>query len=172
MKERLKALRKELHLTQQEFADKIGIQRSTYAKYEVGASSPIDAVVTLICKTCNVNEEWLRTGSGTMFVERDPFDEVYKMVNDMLWDESSELKRRLVTAILRLSPAQLRYARDWIMETFDLAPADANPDPEEREPTIDEKVAAYRAELEAEEASKKSQASQTTGEGSGKGKEA
>ena len=162
MKERLKALRKELHLTQQEFADKIGIQRSTYAKYEVGASSPIDAVVTLICKTCNVNEEWLRTGSGTMFVERDPFDEVYKMVNDMLWDESSELKRRLVTAILRLSPAQLRYARDWIMETFDLAPAAADPNPEEREPTIDEKVAAYRAELEAEEASKKSQALQDT----------
>ena len=108
MKERLKALRKELHLTQQEFADKIGIQRSTYAKYEVGASSPIDAVVTLICKTCNVNEEWLRNGSGEMFIQRDPFDEVYKMVNEMLWDESSDLKRRLVTAILRLSPAQLR----------------------------------------------------------------
>lgn len=169
MKERLKALRKELHLTQQEFADKIGIQRSTYAKYEVGASSPIDAVVTLICKTCNVREEWLRTGSGEMFVQRDPFDEVYKMVNDMLWDESSELKRRLVTAILRLSPEQLRYARNWIMETFDLAPTAA--DREKREPTIDEKVAAYRAELEAEEASKKSQASQIT-EGSDKDKEA
>ena len=165
MKERLKALRKELHLTQQEFADKIGIQRSTYAKYEVGASSPIDAVVTLICKTFNVSEEWLRNGSGDMFVQRDPFDEVYKMVNDMLWDESSELKRRLVTAILRLSPAQLRYARDWIMETFDLAPAAADLVPENREPTIDEKVAAYRAELEAEEASKKLQVSRATEDG-------
>lgn len=164
MKERLKALRKELHLTQQEFADKIGIQRSTYAKYEVGASSPIDAVVTLICKTCNVNEEWLRNGSGEMFIQRDPFDEVYKMVNDMLWDESSELKRRLVTAILRLSPEQLRYARNWIMETFDLAPAAADPVPEKREPTIDEKVAAYRAELEMEDAAKKSEALQTTNE--------
>ena len=164
MKERLKALRKELHLTQQEFADKIGIQRSTYAKYEIGASSPIDAVVTLICKTCNVNEEWLRNGSGEMFIQRDPFDEVYKMVNEMLWDESSDLKRRLVTAILRLSPAQLRYARDWIMETFDLAPAAADPAPEKREPTIDEKVAAYRAELEMEDAAKKSEALQTTNE--------
>ena len=171
MKERLKALRKELHLTQQEFADKIGIQRSTYAKYEVGASSPIDAVVTLICKTCNVNEEWLRNGSGEMFIQRDPFDEVYKMVNEMLWDESSELKRRLVTAILRLSPEQLRYARNWIMETFDLAPAAADQVPEKREPTIDEKVAAYRAELEAEEASKKLQASRATEDGV-KGKDA
>lgn len=171
MKERLKELRKALNLNQQEFANMIGINRGTLANYEVGRNEPIDAVITLICKTCNVNEEWLRNGSGEMFIQRDPFDEVYKMVNEMLWDESSDLKRRLVTAILRLSPAQLRYARDWIMETFDLAPAAADPDPEEREPTIDEKVAAYRAELEAEEASKKSQASQTT-EGSGKGKEA
>ena len=171
MQDRIKELRKTLGLTQQEFADKIGIQRGTYAKYEIGRNEPIDAVIRLIFTTFNVREEWLRTGSGEMFVQRDPFDEVYKMVNEMLWDESSDLKRRLVTAILRLSPAQLRYARDWIMETFDLAPAAANPDPEEREPTIDEKVAAYRAELEAEEASKKSQASQTT-EGSGKGKEA
>lgn len=171
MQDRIKELRKTLGLTQQEFADKIGIQRGTYAKYEIGRNEPIDAVIRLICTTFNVREEWLRHGSGEMFVQRDPFDEVYKMVNDMLWDESSELKRRLVTAILRLSPAQLRYAREWIMETFDLAPAAAGPDPDEREPTIDEKVAAYRAELEAEEASKKSQASQTT-EGSGKGKEA
>ena len=171
MKDRLRLLRKELGLTQREFSERIGIKPNTFSQYESGRNEPIDAVLRLICETFNVNEEWLRTGSGTMFVQRDPFDEVYKMVNEMLWDESSELKRRLVTAILRLSPAQLRYAREWIMETFDLEPAAANPDPEEREPTIDEKVAAYRAELEAEEASKKSQASQTT-DGSGKGKEA
>ena len=162
MQDRLKELRKTLGLTQQEFADKIGIQRGTYAKYEIGRNEPIDAVIRLICTTFNVNEGWLRNGSGEMFVQRDPFNEVYKMVNDMLGDESSDFKRRLVTAILRLSPAQLRYARNWIMETFDLAPAAAGPDPEESEPTIDEKVAAYRAELEAEEASKKSQALQDT----------
>ena len=171
MQDRLKELRKTLGLTQQEFADKIGIQRGTYAKYEIGRNEPIDAVIRLICTTFNVNEEWLRNGSGEMFVQRDPFNEVYKMVNDMLGDESSDFKRRLVTAILRLSPEQLRYARQWMIETFDLPQAAADPDPEEREPTIDEKVAAYRAELEAEEASKKLEASQTT-EGSGKGKEA
>ena len=171
MKDRLKELRKTLGLTQQEFADKIGIQRGTYAKYEIGRNEPIDAVIRLICATFNVNEEWLRNGSGEMFVQRDPFNEVYKMVNDMLGDESSDFKRRLVTAILRLSPEQLRYARQWMIETFDLPQPAADPVPEKREPTIAEKVAAYRAELEAEEASKKLEASQTT-EGSGKGKEA
>ena len=171
MKDRLKELRKTLGLTQQEFADKIGIQRGTYAKYEIGRNEPIDAVIRLICSTFNVNEEWLRNGSGEMFVQRDPFNEVYKMVNDMLGDESSDFKRRLVTAILRLSPEQLRYARQWMIETFDLPQPAADPVPENREPTIDEKVAAYRAELEAEEASKKLQASRATEDGV-KGKEA
>ena len=171
MKDRLRQLRKELGLTQREFSEKIGIKPNTFSQYESGRNEPIDAVLQLSCEKFNVREEWLRNGSGEMFVQRDPFDEVYKMVNDMLWDESSELKRRLVTAILRLSPEQLRYARNWIMETFDLAPAAADQVPEKREPTIDEKVAAYRAELEAEEASKKLQASRAT-EDSVKGKDA
>ena len=170
MQDRIKELRKIMGLTQQEFAEKLGIKRTTIGNYESGRNAPVDSVIALICDRCGANEEWLRTGNGEMFAQRDPYDELYRMADEMLRDESAEMKRRLVTAILKLSPEQIDRAVDWMMETFDLVPA-ANPDPEEREPTIDEKVAAYRAELEAEEASKKSQASQTT-EGSGKGKEA
>jgi len=171
LKDRLRLLRKELGLTQREFSERIGIKPNTFSQYESGRNEPIDAVLRLICETFNVNEEWLRTGNGEMFAQRDPYDELYRMADEMLRDESAEMKRRLVTAILKLSPEQIDRAVDWMMETFDLAPAAANPDPDEREPTIDEKVAAYRAELEAEETSKKLEASQTT-EGSVKGKEA
>lgn len=65
--EQLKQLRKELKLTQQEFADKLGIKRNTVATYETGKSNPSDSAVALICKEFNVNEEWLRTGYGEMF---------------------------------------------------------------------------------------------------------
>ena len=100
-----------------------------------------------------------------MFAQRDPYDELYRMADEMLRDESAEMKRRLVTAILKLSPEQIDRAVDWMMETFDLVPAAAAPDPEEpQEPTIDEKVAAYRAELEAEAASKKLEASRISKE--------
>ena len=64
---RIKKLRKALDLTQQEFADKLGIKRNTVATYESGKSKPSDAAVVLLCKTFNVNEEWLRTGEGDMF---------------------------------------------------------------------------------------------------------
>lgn len=67
MNERLKILRKFLRLTQQEFADKLGIKRNTVATYEAGKSNPSDAAVLLICREFNVNEGWLRTGAGEMF---------------------------------------------------------------------------------------------------------
>lgn len=67
MKNRIKSLRKELDLTQQEFADKIGISRGNIGAYEVGKNVPSDAVISLICREFNVREEWLRTGEGGMF---------------------------------------------------------------------------------------------------------
>ena len=64
MNQRLKALRKRLGLTQQEFSNRLGIKRNTVATYEAGKSNPSDAAVLLICREFNVNENWLRTGEG------------------------------------------------------------------------------------------------------------
>ena len=67
---RIRQLRKTLDLTQQEFAEKIGIKRNTIATYEMGRNEPIDSVITLLCREYGVNEVWLRTGAGKMFVPK------------------------------------------------------------------------------------------------------
>ena len=67
LNKRIKELRKALGLTQQEFADKIGVKRNSMANYETGRNTPIDAIVVSICRIFNVSEEWLRTGQGEMF---------------------------------------------------------------------------------------------------------
>lgn len=67
MKNRIKALRKNLGLTQEKFAERLNIKRNTLANYEIGRNEPIDAVVSLICREFNVNEDWLRTGQGDMY---------------------------------------------------------------------------------------------------------
>ena len=54
MKDRIKKLRKELDLTQQEFADRLGTARNNIAGYETGKRSPSDAVISLICTKFNV----------------------------------------------------------------------------------------------------------------------
>lgn len=65
--ERIKKIRKDKDLTQQEFAEKIGVKRNTVATYEMGRSMPSDSALSLICKTFNVNEEWLRDGTGEIY---------------------------------------------------------------------------------------------------------
>lgn len=66
--ERIRKLRRVLDLTQQEFADQIGSKRNTIATYEMGRTAPSAAIITLICREFGVNEVWLRTGEGEMFV--------------------------------------------------------------------------------------------------------
>ncbi len=65
--QRIKKLRKELDLTQQAFAERIGVSRANIGKYETGISEPSAAVLSLICREFDVREEWLRTGEGEMF---------------------------------------------------------------------------------------------------------
>lgn len=66
MNERIKALRKALNLTQQEFGDRIGIKRNSVALIENGRNTS-DQTIFSICREFNVSEEWLRTGKGEMF---------------------------------------------------------------------------------------------------------
>ena len=46
---------------------------------KTGKSNPSDAAVLLICREFHVNEEWLRTGNGEMFVEETPDEEFMRM---------------------------------------------------------------------------------------------
>lgn len=68
MKDRIKLIRQNARLTQQQFAKQIGVSRNTIATYETSVRTPIDAIVLSICREFNVNENWLRTGEGTIAV--------------------------------------------------------------------------------------------------------
>ncbi|MCF2569505.1 helix-turn-helix transcriptional regulator [Mediterraneibacter glycyrrhizinilyticus] len=102
MKDRIKKLRKELDLTQQEFADKLGIKRNTVASYETGKSNLSDGAVSLICREFSVNEEWLRTGKGEMFIEQSQDEQIAAFVGEILKDEDDSFKRRLVSGLAAL----------------------------------------------------------------------
>lgn len=116
MNERIKKLRKELKLTQQEFSDKLHIKRNTLANYEIGRNEPIDAVVALICKTYNVNEEWLRSGEGDMFLELPEEDEEAAYVSELLEDSDNDLYK-LIKEIMHtyhdLTPKSKEVIRDF-----------------------------------------------------------
>lgn len=106
MYERLKKLRKTLDLTQQEFADRIGIKRNTLSTYESGRNIPIDAVIALICREFNVNEHWLRDGTGEMFIVQTRDEQIAAFIGGIQMDEEDSFKRRLISVLANLKEEQ------------------------------------------------------------------
>lgn len=102
MNDRIKKVRTALGLSQQEFADRIGIKRGAVANYEVGRNEPIDAVISLICREFNVSERWLRTGDGDMFVQISRDKEIMRFVGDVMQGEDDNFRRRFLLALARL----------------------------------------------------------------------
>lgn len=110
MHERLKKLRKSLDLTQQELADRIGMKRNTIANYESKRNEPSTAVISLICREFNVNEDWLRNGTGgegNMFQPKSREDEIARTVKNLLNGENDTFKHRFINMLSRLSSS------DW-----------------------------------------------------------
>lgn len=102
MNERLKKLRKTLDLTQQKFADTLGVKRNTVGQWECGINALTDQVVTSICREFNVNEEWLRTGAGgddNMFIKLSK-DEELAMYTQILLDSTDDVVADMIKEII------------------------------------------------------------------------
>ena len=67
MKERILELRKHLKLNQVQFGSKIQLKGNSISDLEKGKNAISDRVIADICREYNVNETWLREGTGSMF---------------------------------------------------------------------------------------------------------
>ena len=103
MHERIKSLRRDLKMTQQEFADRLHIKRGAVANYEVGRNVPADSVIALICKEFGVSEMWLRTGEGKPYPERGRLEELSYMAGRFLSNEPTEFQRRFAMMMFSLT---------------------------------------------------------------------
>ena len=117
MKERLKKLRKNLDLTQQAFADKIGMKQNTIAQYEMGRTTPSDAIVFSIWREFGVNERWLRNGEGEMFIKSTPYDKAYNRFGYIM-ENSSPSKKAALSILLELLYSVPDDQWDMIMEQY------------------------------------------------------
>lgn len=104
---RVRAVRLALGLTQQAFADKLGIARNTVAKYEYEARVPEGPVTELICRQFGVNRDWLVNGTGEMYAKKSRKEEISAFLQEALADESDSFRARLVDALARLT------VEDW-----------------------------------------------------------
>ena len=112
MKERIAGLRQLLGLTQQQFADQIGVKRGTIANYELGRNIPTKTVRKMICMVYSVRPEWLENGEGEMFEGKNRYDQAMEISGEYMNDGNDSFRRRLVSVIAGLSEEQLALLAD------------------------------------------------------------
>lgn len=66
--DRLKEFRRKLYLKQVEVVRKLDVSQAFYSQFECNNRPVPDRIITDICKIFSVNEDWLRFGTGKMFV--------------------------------------------------------------------------------------------------------
>lgn len=118
MKNRLLHLRKDvLNLSREKFGRPIGMSDSEIKNIENGLTRLKENKIPLICSAYNINETWLRTGEGSMYISRTLHQEMSKIVQsasqvnpenariffDHLLDGMSEADMMLMYQIFRRS---------------------------------------------------------------------
>ena len=107
MNERIKALRKELKMSQDVFAEKLGLTKNYISLVENGNRNLSEQSIKVLCSILNVNEEWLREGKGEMFIKMTRDEEIATFIGKALHSEEDSFKKRLISALSALNES------DW-----------------------------------------------------------
>lgn len=87
---RIKKIRNILNLSQKDFAEKLGLKQNAISYMEKKGATVTEQNIKLICSQFNVNENWLRTGNGEIFIEnkikQDEFFEIFDKLSTHLQD--------------------------------------------------------------------------------------
>lgn len=102
--ERIEILRKDLSMSRRVFGERLGVSESVIVNIEYDRLKRPDqkeSLYKLICKEFNVNEEWLRTGNGEMFVPLTRNQLITDFATDLIMEDNT-FKKRLVEALAKL----------------------------------------------------------------------
>ena len=102
MNERIKKVRNSLHISQTDFAQKLSVSRSAVCKMESGENYPSEQTIKLMCNEFSVNEEWLRTVNGEMFIPKSKEQLFAELLGEAVKADENDFKRRLFLALSKL----------------------------------------------------------------------
>ena len=126
MNQRIKQLRRILDLTQQDFAERIGMKQNSIALIESGKRNISNQAVLSICRTFSVNETWLRTGEGEIFNEMWREEQIAYYLGDIFSEPGDTFKKRLVAALAAMDESEWAaveaFARKLVEQSRDSPP--------------------------------------------------
>lgn len=104
MNKRICEIRKEAGLTQEKFAQKMGISQNYVNLIENNKKKPGERLISDICQQFNINEKWLRTGKGDMHTPQTQNQEIIDFANQIMSDEDESFRKRFVSALAKAKP--------------------------------------------------------------------
>lgn len=120
MNNRVRKVRKELGLTLEKFGKRLGVSNPAISKIENGQNNVSEQMIKSICREFNVNESWLRTGEGEMFIDMDEDDELFAWVGHILRDENESFQRDFARMLSKLSPEQWDLINDMAVKLCEM----------------------------------------------------
>ena len=99
---RVRELRKSLDLTLEKFGKKLGVGKTAISNIENETRNLTEQMLLAICREFNVNEEWLRNGSGEMFRAEEENSIVARAT--MLLGEKDPLFEAFIDTYSKLTP--------------------------------------------------------------------
>lgn len=106
---RVKELRKSLGLTMDDFGQRLGVTKSAISNIESGNRSVTDQMHKAICREFNVNEDWLRTGQGEMYVTQSRSEAIAEFAGNLMRDEEDSFRRRLIEALAQMNENEWEF---------------------------------------------------------------
>ncbi|NBJ87896.1 XRE family transcriptional regulator [Acutalibacter sp. 1XD8-36] len=173
--ERVRKIRRQMDLTQQDFGKRIGIKSNSVSLIESGGRNASDQVILAICREFDISEDWIRTGAGEMF-EPEATNALDALVKERGISRAEQI---LIEKFLNLKPENRQAVMDYLLDVAaaisgTVTPNDSSASVYVPEVPVDEynaaadididaEVARYRAELEDQKkAAEKLQASDGT----------
>ena len=113
LNERINYLIKSLGMKKTAFAEKLNVSQAFVSQLCSGVKQPSERTIQDICTKFNVNENWLRTGKGEIFIRLSRNDEISKFVGELMKEEEDSFKNRLIAGLAALDDT------GWdVLETF------------------------------------------------------
>ena len=102
-------------MTQAEFAEKMGMTRDRYKNYEYGKVEVDGMLINLVCKTFHVNQRWLETGEGEMYVQGEGYTprEVQMLLRGSFTDEQIAWAITMLQQPVEILQGMTKMLRDY-----------------------------------------------------------
>lgn len=99
--DRIASCIEKLGIKKTNFADRLNISQAFVSQLTKGTSLPSDRTIADICREFNVNEHWLRTGEGEMFIPVSQDEEFIQIMTDTETSNDDRIKK-LISAYWKL----------------------------------------------------------------------